>query len=145
MNNAILNYAYQTWLKNKSQQDLGGQDAYALSQKDSYALMNSVSPYDLYLRPDYSSYGLLPETAFNVQNVGNMGVRNATVIYPDDYSKEEVGGIMEHENTHARQIPTSKSGNQGYTTFAGGRGIKEKAAMANENSFWNLLMSVLNN
>lgn len=91
------------------------------------------------LRPDYTPYELLPATAFNIQNIGDLGIGNTNIMYPNDYSLEEIGGILAHEDTHGRQIPTTKKGNQGYTTFAGGKGIQEKSPMTAEDSFWNLL------
>ncbi len=123
---------------NKNKQEKSG---YTLSPNDAYAAMNAFSPYDLLMKPtDLPLGGLLPETAFNVQNVGNVGMPNANIIYPNDLSDLENQGILGHENVHARQLPIDKP-NQGYTTFAGregNKGIAERPAMDAEDFIYKL-------
>jgi hypothetical protein len=119
---------------------------YMMSPSNAYAMSNSFSPYDLAMKPtSLPLSGLLPETAFNIKTPGGSGVDNATVIYPNEFlSLEDINGILEHERTHARQLPT-KHQNQGYTTFSGSPGeygIAEKSAMNSEDSY-NLFQDLL--
>lgn len=115
--------------------------AYTLSPSDAYSVMNAFSPYDLLMKPtDLPLEGLLPETAFNVQSIGDAGVPNTNIIYPNDYSDLENQGILGHENVHAQSLPVDKP-NQGYITFAGipgNRGIAEKNAMQGEDFIYKL-------
>ena len=121
--------------------DTKEKSAYTFSPDDAYAAMNAFSPYDLLMkRTSLPLGGLLPDTAFNVQNVGKAGIPNASIIYPNDYSDLENQGILAHEQAHSRQLPVN-SKNRGYITYAGmegSKGLSENPAINAEDYIYKL-------
>jgi hypothetical protein len=166
----FMNLAYETWLKGQNNKPKNSPNikteknnpAYYLSPEDIAAYVNSFSPYDLYMKPDYTPFGMdYPTTAVNIQEpAGYSQEKNVTALFPNSpsymkyglntnwmNSQDEAQGVYVHELAHqkdTRRDPEKMYSfpNHGFQTYQGLNGAilqREFPALVAEERFWDNL------
>ena len=135
-----------------------------LTPEDMMAILNAVSPYDLYQNPDSSPKMLdYPTSAFNINNrIGKMGISQAIVQasraskrplsnvlstadsalmnYTEEDRPYAAQGIYEHEKAHFKDPRLNPmANNRGWLMYAGLPGniaAREVPAMRSEDRFF---------
>lgn len=179
----VLDDLWKIWLLNRQQQTPEGYEqirqynnqniprAYWLQPENMAAVLNAYSPYDLFMKPDYTTAMDLgyPTPAFNINNKFGVGIPSLIALasqlpqnklsqitnfdtirknyndIPQALQKYIPQGVYEHEVGHyldPRLVPSAN--NYGYISrmgLPGGIASREEPAMQKENRFWEYILN----